>query len=53
VIDVFLAAVGRGAGVERVMVLHWRAAGLVAVERARPMTMPSGKVPHIHHRRRG
>jgi hypothetical protein len=52
VIDVFLSAVGSGAGAERVMELQWRAAELVSVERDVPMAMPSGKVLHIHHHRR-
>jgi hypothetical protein len=51
-IDVFLSAIGSGSGAEQVMALQWRAAGLVVVERALPLTMPSGKVLHLHHRRR-
>jgi hypothetical protein len=51
VIDVFLSAIGSGAGAERVMALQWRAAGLVAVERTAPLAMPTGKVLHLHQRR--
>jgi hypothetical protein len=50
-IDVFLSAVGRGSGAEQVMALQWRAAGLMTVERESPLTMPSGKVLHVHQRR--
>jgi hypothetical protein len=50
-IDGFLSALGGGSSAERVMALQWRAAGLVVVDRARPLTMPSGKVLHLHQRR--
>jgi hypothetical protein len=33
------------------MALQWRAAELVTVERQLPVTMPSGKVLHLHQRR--
>jgi hypothetical protein len=50
-IDAFLSAVGAGPGGEQVMALQWRAAGLVTVERELPLTMPSGKVLHVHQPR--
>jgi hypothetical protein len=52
-IDAFLSAVGAGPGGEQVMALQWRAAGLVTVERELPLTMPSGKVLHVHQPRSG
>ena len=53
VIDVFLSAIGSGSGAGRVMALQWRAAGLLTVERALPLALPSGKVLHVHQPRRG
>jgi hypothetical protein len=50
-LDVFLSAVGNGSGAKQVMALQWRAAELVTVERQLPVTMPSGKVLHLHQRR--
>jgi hypothetical protein len=44
----FLSALGQGAGVQRVMELQWRQAGLLSVERAAPRVAPSGKVLHLH-----
>jgi hypothetical protein len=44
----FLSAIGAGAGVERVMSLLWRDAGLLRVERLAPRTTASGKVLHLH-----
>ena len=44
----FLEAIGPGAGVERVMSLDWREAGLVRVARRAPRTTRSGKVLHLH-----
>lgn len=46
--DIFLAAIGGGSGVERVMELQWRQAQLLRVERRPPLVTPSGKVLHLH-----
>jgi hypothetical protein len=46
--ETFLRAIGAGAGVERVMSLLWRDAGLLRVERLAPRTTASGKVLHLH-----
>jgi hypothetical protein len=48
VLDAFLAGLGGGSGVERVMELQWRQAGLVVVERRTPLTTASGKLQHLH-----
>jgi hypothetical protein len=48
IIDTFLTALGQGSGAERVMVLMWRDAGVVQVERGLPHTTPSGKILHLH-----
>ena len=50
VADTFLDAVGSGNGAERLMTLHWRQAGFLRVERARPLTTESGKILHLHRR---
>jgi len=44
----FLEAIGPGAGVEHIMSLNWRDAGLVGVERRAPRTDRFGKVLHLH-----
>ena len=49
----FLAAIGPGSGVERVMSLLWREAGVVNVERRVPMVTPAGKILHLHQERDG
>jgi hypothetical protein len=48
VADSFLAAIGGGSGVERVMELQWREASLVRVERQAPRATTVGKVLHVH-----
>ncbi|MDR7512558.1 MAG: hypothetical protein QN147_11150 [Armatimonadota bacterium] len=45
--EVFLAAIGRGDGAERIMALNWRRAGLPRVERRPPAASARGKVPHV------
>ena len=50
VADAFLGAIGAGNGAERVMALHWQRAGVLRVERARPLTTDSGKILHLHRR---
>ncbi len=49
VADAFLAAIGGGSGVERVMELQWRQAGLLTVERRAPLVTTLGKIQHIHY----
>ena len=49
----FLAAIGHGSGVERVMSLLWREAGVVNVERRVPIVTSAGKILHLHHERHG
>jgi hypothetical protein len=44
----FLAAIGAGAGAERIMATVWRDAGLLRVERRTPFTAASGKILHLH-----
>jgi hypothetical protein len=51
VADSFLSAIGGGSGVERVMELQWREAGLVRVERQAPRATTVGKVFHVHSER--
>ena len=46
--QVFLAAVGDGSGVEQVMMMAWRDAGLPVVDREEPRVTPGGKVQHVH-----
>jgi hypothetical protein len=48
VADAFLRAIGGGSGVERVMELQWRQAGLPRVERRPPLATQGGKVLHLH-----
>ncbi|MBI4526400.1 MAG: hypothetical protein HY695_21585 [Deltaproteobacteria bacterium] len=50
-IDTFLNALGVGSGVERVMSIQWREAGLLCVERAAPRITAAGKILHIHSER--
>lgn len=49
----FLERIGRGSGVERVMGLTWKAAGIVRVERRPPLPGPTGKILHLRADRRG
>ena len=44
----FLDAIGAGSGVERVMMLVWRDAGLPIVEREAPKITGGGKILHVH-----
>ena len=48
VTDAFLAAVGTGSGVERVMAIQWRQAAMLRVERRPPLATPGGKILHLH-----
>jgi hypothetical protein len=47
VADAFLAAIGGGSGVERVMELQWRQGDVVRVERRAPLVSAAGKVLHV------
>jgi hypothetical protein len=51
VVDSFLASIGSGSGVNRVMELQWREAGLLRIERRPPLRTAAGKILHLHHRR--
>lgn len=51
--DAFLEALGDGSGVERVMALQWRGAGLPRIERTPPRTNAVGKILHLHQERGG
>jgi hypothetical protein len=51
VAETFLDAIGGGSGVERVMELAWREAGLVEVRRELPRSTPAGKILHLHEER--
>ena len=46
--DAFLAAIGGGAGPERVMELQLRQARLLQVRRAAPRLTANGKIQHLH-----
>jgi hypothetical protein len=47
VADVFLRSIGEGSGVERLVELQWRQAGLPMVERRAPRATASGKIRHL------
>ncbi len=47
VTEVFLSAVGPGAGVERVMGLAWRQGRILRVERRAPLVSGTGKILHL------
>ena len=49
--EAFLANVGRGSGVDKVMGLTWKQAGLFNVERRPPVSTGSGKILHLHVKR--
>jgi hypothetical protein len=51
VAEVFLTAISKGSGAERVMGLAWRNAKLLRVERRAPLSTASGKILHLHVRR--
>jgi len=44
----FLDAIGAGSGVERVMMLVWRDAGLPSIVREAPRVTSGGKILHVH-----
>ena len=46
--DTFLAAVGHGSGLERVMGQVWREGRLLHVERRAPRATATGKILHLH-----
>jgi hypothetical protein len=46
--EVFLDAIAPGSGVERVMGLAWREAGLLRVQRRAPVPAANGKILHVH-----
>ncbi len=45
--EAFLSAIGRGAGAERIMALHWREAELPRIERRVPLPSGTGKILHV------
>jgi hypothetical protein len=47
IMDLFLKEIGSGSGVERVMELAWRQAGLLTVERRAPRLTAGGKIQHL------
>jgi hypothetical protein len=47
VVEAFFDAVGTGTGTARLMMLQWRQAGMLTVERADPGPTPSGKILHL------
>jgi hypothetical protein len=47
VAEAFLEAIGGGSGVERVMGLAWKGAGVLSVERQAPMSTGTGKIVHL------
>jgi hypothetical protein len=47
VADTFLRAIGEGSGVEHLIELQWRQAGLPIVERRPPRAAASGKIRHL------
>jgi hypothetical protein len=49
--EVFFANVGRGSGVEKIMELTWKQAGLFRIERRPPVSTGSGKILHLHVKR--
>jgi hypothetical protein len=53
VAETFLRSVGEGSGVERLVELQWRQAGLPVVERRPPRAAASGKIRHLDQPGRG
>jgi hypothetical protein len=51
VADAFLEAIGSRSAAEQVMVLHWRASGLLDLQRRAPLSTPTGKILHLHRAR--
>ena len=45
--DTFLRAIGEGSGVERLVELQWRQAGLPVIDRRPPRAAASGKIRHL------
>jgi hypothetical protein len=52
VAEVFLEAIGSGSSTTQLMALHWRAAGLLQIEREPPRHTAGGKIQHLHQARR-
>jgi hypothetical protein len=52
VVAAFLDAIDQGSGVERLMALTWRDAGVLRVERRPPVSTGTGKILHLHVDRR-
>ena len=48
VAEAFLAAIGPGAGAERIMAQVWRDGQVLRVERRAPLAAASGKILHLH-----
>ena len=48
VVDALLSGIAHGSGIERLMGLVWREAGLIEVERCPPYATTSGKLLHVH-----
>jgi hypothetical protein len=48
VAETFLDAISHGSGVERVMGLAWRDAGVLRIERRPPLATGTGKILHLH-----
>jgi hypothetical protein len=53
VADAFLAAIGYGSGVQRIMGLQWREARLLSVEREVPRATVRGKILHVYKEQKG
>lgn len=49
--ETFLKAVGEGSGVEHLVELQWRQAGLPRIERRSPSGTSVGKIHHLHQER--
>jgi hypothetical protein len=53
IVETFLTAIGEGSGVERLVELQWRQAGVPVVERRAPRAAASGKIRHLDQPGRG
>jgi hypothetical protein len=49
--EIFFASAGRGSGVEQVMSMTWKKAGILRIERRPPVSTVSGKILHLHVKR--
>ncbi len=49
--EAFFAGAGRGSGVEQVMSMTWKEAGILTIERRPPVSTASGKILHLHVKR--